>query len=143
MSVLVIEDGARGRSAARPRHCFASVFGRRLASYVARRKSSVGGGLPLADSGDDGEGDHMSAYADAKHAEAQRRRADLLAQVELAERAGCKSMAAMAEFLNRSGFHNAEGGPWNAHSFQTSLARLRASTPDTAEERPGADVAGP
>ena len=51
--------------------------------------------------------------------------------------------AEMAEFLNRSGFHNADGGPWNAHSFQTSLARLRASTPDTAEERPGADVAGP
>ncbi len=99
--------------------------------------------FPLADSGDDGEGNLMSAYVEAKHAEAQRRRADLLAQVELAERAGCKSMAEMAEFLNRSGFHNADGGPWNAHSFQTSLARLRASTPDTAEERPGADVAQP
>ena len=97
----------------------------------------------MADSGDDGEGNLMSAYVEAKHAEAQRRRADLLAQVELAERAGCKSMAEMAEFLNRSGFHNVDGGAWNAHSFQTSLARLRASTPDTAEERPGADVAGP
>ena len=93
----------------------------------------------------------MSAYVEAKHAEAQRRRADLLAQVELAERAGCKSMAEMAEFLNRSGFHNADGGPWNAHSFQTSLAGVRASTPGTAEESipgtaeegPGADVARP
>ena len=85
----------------------------------------------------------MSSYVEAKHAEAQRRRADLLAQVELAKRAGCKSMAEMAEFLNRSGFRNADGGPWNAHSFQTSLAKLRASTPDTAEERPGADAAGP
>ncbi|CAA9211752.1 MAG: hypothetical protein AVDCRST_MAG04-111 [uncultured Acetobacteraceae bacterium] len=54
----------------------------------------------------------MSAYVEAKHAEAQRRRADLLAQVELAERAGCKSIAEMAEFLNRSGFRNADGGPW-------------------------------
>ena len=85
----------------------------------------------------------MSAYVEAKRAEAQRRRADLLAQVELTERAGCKSMAEMAVFLNRSGFHTAAGGPWNAHSFQTSLARLRASTPAPAEERPGADAAGP
>ena len=85
----------------------------------------------------------MSAYVEAKRADAQRRRADLLAQAELAERAGCKSMAEMAEFLNRSGFHNADGGPWNAHSFQTSLAGVRASTPGTAEERPGADVAQP
>jgi hypothetical protein len=93
----------------------------------------------------------MSAYVEAKRADAQRRRADLLAQAELAERAGCKSMAEMAEFLNRSGFHNADGGPWNAHSFQTSLARLRAGTPGTAEEstsgtaeeRPGTDVARP
>jgi recombinase-like protein len=93
----------------------------------------------------------MSAYVEAKRADAQRRRADLLAQAELAERAGCKSMAEMAEFLNRSGFRNADGGPWNAHSFQTSLARLRASTPGaaeestsgTAEERPGTDVARP
>ena len=97
----------------------------------------------MADSGDDAEGNLMSAYMEAKRAEAQRRRADLLAQVELAERAGCKSMAEMAEFLNRSGFHNADGGPWNAHSFQTSLAGVRASTPGTVEERPAADVAQP
>ena len=93
----------------------------------------------------------MSAYVEAKRADAQRRRADLLAQAELAERAGCKSMAEMVEFLNRSGFRNADGAPWNAHSFQTSLARRRASTPGTAEEstsgtaeeRPGTDVARP